>query len=110
MTVKLLVAAHCQLMQGIDQITAVAPLLGQREVVADASVVPGKRFAGGGVRLATLQRIKRMPEALPLIPMTGFKQALLHRGPNRLRAMPFTCATALPAGMRSGSARMAASS
>ncbi len=69
---------------------AVATLLCQRQVVADASIITGECFASIDIGFAVFQRIKALTKTLPLIFMAGFKEALLHFGPSRLRAMPFT--------------------
>ncbi|KEA21432.1 hypothetical protein BH78_26060 [Pseudomonas aeruginosa C1913C] len=76
--VELLVAAHRQLLQLVDQVTAVAALLGQRQLLAEAPVIGGEVVAGAFQLLAFLEEGEAFVEALPGGLVALFEEALFH--------------------------------
>ena len=110
MAVELLMPAHSQMLQPIDQVAAVASALRQCQVLAQVPVRSGKRLGLLTVSLATLQGVELQGERLPVGLVLLLKQALFHVGPKRPRAMPWRCCSACSAGTCRGSARMLASS
>src|SRR5690606_14220225 len=110
-TVELLVAAHGQLLQLVDQVAAVSARLRQCQVLAQAAVVGGETAAALAVQLVALQRLELLGECLPVALVQALEQTLLHGAfPSRPRAIALICASACSAGTCSGSASKAASS
>src|SRR3989344_4359774 len=103
-------ATHGQQLQLLNQMAAIAPALGQGQVLAQASVVGGKGLALLAIGLAALKCFELRIEGVPLGLVLVFKQALFHVGPNKPRAIPWICCSACSAGTCKGSARMLASS
>ena len=103
-------ATQGQLLQWVHQVAAVAALLRQGEVLAQASILMREAGQVTGLGLALLQLFQLCREGLPLGLVTVFEEALFHVGPNRPRATPLSCSTARAGDTCKGVARIEASS
>src|SRR5690606_32493849 len=111
MTIELRMAAHRQLFQLVDQVTAVTARLGQGQVLAELSIAGGEALTGLCLGLAALECVEQVVEGIPVRLMVTFEQALLHGAlPSRPWAIPLRCGSACSVGTCNGSARSAASS
>ena len=72
MAIQLLMAAHHQLLQLLNQMAAVAALLGQRQLLAQVSIAGGKILAVLGLGFAAFKALQLLGKGLS----TGLVAAL----------------------------------
>ena len=81
MAIQLLMAAQRQLLQRVDQVTAVAALLSQSQVLAQASILMREVGNVGGLGFTLLQLRQLLGEGLPLVLVAAFKRLCFMSAP-----------------------------